>query len=182
MHSKFILYAFKLQLSAMRSPSWTFTSRIKEKKRRKASVVIKHWSRITNQTEKPRCSFILFVTVVHSYFNIHINKLLNLRLEVQKKPKNGIILKLSGTESLEPRHFRWFCTGGRSTFPALCLSHKRCGYTSQLTDCSVHHHSNCYNPLVGCRLSSRTWCPPFCEALSKPPTIQCSLHLQLGCK
>ena len=171
MHSKFIISAFKLLLSAMGIPSRAFTSRKKEKKRRKTSIVLKLWSRVKNQTGKPRSSFILFVTVIHSCFIVHINKLLNLRLEVQKKRKNSIILKLSGRESLEPRHSPWLCTGGRSTFPSHCLIYQRGDYTSQLTDCSVHQHSISYNPLVGCRLSSRTWCPPFCEALSKPPPM-----------
>ena len=60
----------------------------RKKKRRKASAILKHWSRITNQTEKPRSSFILFVIVIHSCFNIHINKVLNQGLEVQQKRKN----------------------------------------------------------------------------------------------
>ena len=154
----------------MRSPSQAFTSR-KKKKRRKASVVLKHWSRITSQTWKPRFSFILFVTVIHSCFSIHINKLLNLQLEVQKKRKNIIILKLSGRELLERCHFPRFCTGSRSTFPSDCLIYHRAEHTSQLTDCSVHQHPNCYNPLGGCRLSSRTWCLPFCEDLTKPQDL-----------
>ena len=143
----------------------------KKKKRRKASIVLKLWSRVTNQTGKPRTSFILFVTVIHSCFTVHINKLLNLRLEVQKKRKDSIILKLSGRESLDSRHSTWFCTGSRSTFPSDCLIYHRAEHTSQLRDCSVHQQPNCYNPLVGCRLSSRTWCLPFCEDLTKPQDL-----------
>ena len=97
MHSKFIISAFKLLLS---KPSIYF------KKERKKASKNQHCFRALVESQKPDWETPLqfyFICYRHCFI-VHINKLLNLRLEVQKKRKNSIILKLSGRESLEPRH------------------------------------------------------------------------------